>query len=149
MRIMQPRIGFLLVVAALIATGVSSMAVAAQSEPSQSVCYGVCTGTTPTSTYLTESTKLVAKGRENIQVFHATVRPAALGVSQIPTGVVVVKSGSTTVCTMVLSGGRGSCSPSPDALPAGFISVRGFYSGDSTFAGSISNVQTFLVEAIP
>ena len=148
MRIMQPRIGFLLVVAALIATGVSSMAVAAQSEPSQSVCYGVCATGTATSTWITESTTLVRYGDEELQVFHAMVRPSVLGASQVPTGTVAIKSGSTTLCTIVLTVRGGSCSPSPHALPPGFASVRGYYSGDSTFSASVSNALTFQIRLL-
>lgn len=146
MRIMQPRIGIALAAAALIVTGVSSMAVAAQGHPAQPDCYGVCVGTSPSSTSLTQFTTLVRFGDENLQVFHVTVSAPGRGLT--PTGTVAIKTGSTTVCTMTLSAGRGSCSPSPRALPPGFQSVRGFYGGDPTYAPSVSNVQTFQVRAI-
>ena len=42
MRIMQPRTSFALIGAALLATGVTSMAVAAQNQAAQPLCYGVC-----------------------------------------------------------------------------------------------------------
>ena len=42
MRIMQPRTGLALAGAALLATGVTSMAVAAQNQAAQPSCYGVC-----------------------------------------------------------------------------------------------------------
>jgi Bacterial Ig-like domain (group 3) len=144
MRIMRPRIGFALVSAALVATGVSSMAVAAQNHPAQSDCYGIC-GTNLSSAQLTQFTTLVLFGSENMQIFHVTVRAEEGGPT--PTGTVAIKSGSTTVCTMTLSAGRGSCSPSPSELPPGFYGVRGFYSGDSTFAPSVSNDETFEVRA--
>ncbi len=140
MRIMQPKAGFLLVSAALIATGVSSMAVAAQNQTSQSVCYSTCA----TSTWLTQATTLVLYGSEQLQIFHVTVRPAP-GVSRAPTGTVTIKSGSTTLCTIVLSVRGGSCSPSPRALPPGIYGVRGYYSGDAMFSASVSNVTTFQV----
>jgi hypothetical protein len=141
MRIMQPRIGFLLVTVALLATGVSSMAVAAQNQVPQPECYSTCaSGVT-----LTQAWTLVSYGNEQIQVFHVTVRPTVLGLSQAPTGTVAVKSGSTTLCTIVLSIRGGSCSLSPEALPAGSYSVRGYYSGDATFSASVSRAKTFQV----
>lgn len=144
MQIMRPRIGFLVVCAALIATGVSSMAVAAQSQTSQSVCYSTCAS----STRLTQSTTLVRYGGEELQFFHVTVSPAVLGLTQAPTGTVTIRSGSTTLCTIVLPARRGSCSPSPRALPPGFYGVRGYYSGDATFSPSVSNVQTFQIRSL-
>ena len=42
MRMMQSRMGFALVGAALLATGVTSIAVAAQNQAGQPSCYGVC-----------------------------------------------------------------------------------------------------------
>jgi Bacterial Ig-like domain (group 3) len=146
MRITQPRIGVALVAAALVATGVSSMAVAAQSRPAQSECYGVCLGTRLSGVTLTQFTTVVPFGRENLQIFHVLVR--ALPGARTPTGTVAIKSGATIVCTAVLSNGRGSCSPSPRALPPGFRSVRAFYSGDGTFAPSMSTALTFDVRAI-
>jgi hypothetical protein len=141
MRITRPRIGFLLVCAALIGTGVSSMAVAAQSQISKSVCYSTCAS----STWLNQASELVRYGSEDLQIFHVTVRPAVLGFTRAPTGTVAVKSGSTTLCTIVLSIRGGSCSPSPRALPPGFHSVRGYYSGDATLSPSISNVRAFQI----
>ncbi len=141
MRIMRPRMGFLLASAALIATGVSSVALAAQGQSSRSVCYSTC----GTSTWLTQATTLVRYGSEQLQIFHVTVNSLALGFNRAPTGTVTVKSDSTIVCTIVLSIRGGSCSPSRRALPPGIHSVRGYYSGDATFSASVSNVKTFQV----
>ncbi len=145
MRIMQPRIGFLLASAALLATGLSSMAVAAQSRTAQPECYSTCSAS---GTWLTEEWTIVSFGNEQLQDFHVTVSPDVLGLSQAPTGTVAIKSGSTTLCTIVLSGRRGSCSPSPNALPAGFYGVRGYYSGDATFSASVSEDETFEVSSV-
>jgi hypothetical protein len=144
MRIMQPRMGFLLVSAALLATGVSSMAVAAQNQAPESVCYSTCA----TGAWLTQARNLVSYGSEDIQGYRVTVRSHVPGVSQAPTGTVAVMSGSTTLCTIVLSAGRGSCSPSPYALPPGFYGIRGYYSGDAMFSPSASNVRTLQVSAV-
>src|SRR6185437_13466223 len=141
MRIMQPRIGFLLICAALIATGVSTMAVAAQGQSSEPLCYSTC----PTSTWITQASELIRYGNEELQVFHVTVSAAVPGVRRAPTGTVAIKSGSTTLCTIVLSAARGFCSPSPNALPPGLHSVRGYYSGDAFFSASESNVKTFQI----
>jgi hypothetical protein len=144
MRIMRPRVGFLLGCAALLAIGVSSMAVAAQNSTLQPVCYSIC----GTSTWLTMGRNIVAVGSEQFQIFHVTVKSAALGLGQAPTGTVAVRSGSTTLCTIVLSAGRGSCSPSPSALPAGFYGVRGYYSGTTTLSASVSNTRTLKVSSL-
>jgi hypothetical protein len=141
MRIMQPRTGFLVVSAALLATGLSSMALAAQNQPSAPACYGTCASSFP---WLTQASTLISFGHEELQVFHVTVGPTFAG-RPAPTGTVVIKSGSTILCTIVLTARGGSCSPSPDALPPGFQTVRGYYSGDSNFAPSVSNAKTFKV----
>jgi hypothetical protein len=140
MRIMQPRIGFLVVSTALLATGLSSMAFAAQSQTSEPECYGTCASSAP---WLTQSRTLISVGSEQFQVFHVTVGPAVAGLR--PTGTVAVESGSTTLCMIVLTATGGSCSPSPSALPPGFQSVRGFYSGDANFNAGVSNAKTFQV----
>jgi hypothetical protein len=145
MRIMQPRIGFLLVTAALLAAGVSSMAVAAQNQAPETLCYSTCGGT---SAWLTQAWKLVSYGSEQIQIYHVTVSSHVPGLGQAPTGTVTVKSGSTTLCTIVLSAGRGSCLPSPDALPPGFYGIRGYYSGDATFSASVSNIRMLQVSSV-
>jgi hypothetical protein len=140
MRIMQPRIGFLVASAVLLATGLSSMAFAAQSQTSEPECYGTCVSGHP---WLTQSRTLISFGSEQFQVFHITVGPADAGLE--PTGTVAVESGSTTLCTIVLTARGGSCSPSPSALPPGFHSVHGFYSGDANFSAGMSNAETFQV----
>jgi Bacterial Ig-like domain (group 3) len=138
MKIIQPRIGLLLVSAALLATGVSSMAVAAQNQAVDPLCYSTCI----THTWITQAWTIISYGNEQVQVFHATVNP--VGTRQAPTGTVTIKSGSTILCTIVLPTER-SCSPSPNALPVGIHSARGYYSGDARFSPSVSNVTTFQV----
>ena len=73
MRIIQPRIGLLLVSAALLATGVSSMAIAAQNQAVQPTCYSTCI---ITNTWITQAWTIVSYGDEEIQIFHVTVNPA-------------------------------------------------------------------------
>jgi hypothetical protein len=139
MRIMQPRIGILMVSAALLAAGLSSIAFAAQSQTSAPACYGTCASS---SAWLTQASTLISYGHEELQVFHVTVGPTIAG-RPAPTGTVVIKSGSTILCTIVLTARGGSCSPSPNALPPGFQTVRGYYSGDAN--PSVSNAKTFQV----
>lgn len=141
MRIIRPRTGLVLVSVALLATGVSSMAAAAQDHASQPLCYGTC----PTNTRITQAFSLLRYGDEQLQVYHATVSAAVLGFNGAPTGTVAIKSDSTTLCTIVLSAGKGSCSPSPRALPPGIYGARGYYSGDAKFSSSASNTTTFQV----
>jgi hypothetical protein len=142
MPIIRSRIGILLAGSALLAAGASSLALAAPGPAApQPVCYSTCAA----SARLTQAWKIVAFGGEQIQYFQVTVKPAVLGLSQTPTGTVTIESGSTTLCTIVLSRGRGSCSPSPDALPPGFHAIRGYYSGDATFAASVSNIVSLQV----
>ncbi len=142
MRIIQSRVGILLAGATLLTAGASSLALAVPNQATpQPVCYSACAA----SAWLTQAWKIVAVGHEQFQLYQVTVRPAVVGLGQTPTGTVTIESGSTTLCTIVLSRGRGSCSPSSNALPPGFHGIRGYYSGDATFAASVSNTVTLQV----
>ena len=135
MRIMQPRIGFALVGAALLATGATSMAVAAQTQAQQPACYSTC----PPEVELGESFHVLHVGAEEIERFFVRVEPGVVGAEATPTGSVTIKAGSTVLCTIILVHGRGSCSPSASALPAGHDEVVAYYSGDSTYSPAQSH----------
>ena len=112
MRIMQPRTGFALVGAALLATGVTSMAFGAQNQADQPVCYSTC----PPKIDLKETFRILHPGAENIEDFSVRVGPDVIGTTNAdaPTGTVTIKAGSTVLCTITLFRGKGSCRPSAD-----------------------------------
>jgi hypothetical protein len=62
-----------------------------------------------------------------------------------PTGTVTFSTGSTTLCTVTLSGGAGSCMAT--TAPAGTDVITGHYSGDANFTASQG--QTTLVVLYP
>jgi hypothetical protein len=57
----------------------------------------------------------------------------------IAAGSVVVSSGNMPVCTIVLSNGAGSCSPSSASLDVGTDPLIGSYTGDSSDAAAVSH----------
>lgn len=84
----------------------------------------------------------VRRGHEELERFDATVRPQFSGVA---TGHVLVVSGSRVLCTVTLSRGDGSCSPSADALPAGTYDIVARYAGSVDFAASSSRGRKLTV----
>jgi hypothetical protein len=145
MRIMQPRTGFALVGAALLATGVTSMAVAAQNQAAQPTCYSTC----PANVDLKETFHVLHVGAEEIEFFSVRVGPGVIGATTTPTGTVTIKAGSTVLCTITLVNGRGSCSPPANALPAGHYVVVAFYSGDSNYSPAQSHPRQLQVIGLP
>ena len=134
MRIMRPRIGFALIGAALLATTVTSFAVASQSQAPGDPCYSTC----PATVDLKASFHDLDLGDEQLEVFTVTVRADDIGVAETPTGTASVKFGSTTLCTVTLVRGKGHCSPAAGSLPAGTDPVIAVYNGDSDFSSSRS-----------
>ena len=145
MRIMQPRTGFALAGAALLATGVTSMAFGAQNQADQPVCYSTC----PPQVDLKETFHVLHVGAEQIEDFSVRVGPAVIGATNAPTGTVTIKTGSTVLCTITLVRGRGSCSPSASALPAGHYVVVAYYSGDSTYSPAQSHPRQLQIIRTP
>lgn len=139
MRISEFRIGFALVGSALLAASVTSIAIAAQNGSSGPRCYSTC----PSKTGLMVSSRTLTFGSENTEVFTVKVRSKIRHIPGTPTGNVVVMYRSTTLCTMVLVNGRGTCSPSANALPARrkVYRIRAFYGGDASFTGSHARRQ--------
>src|ERR1700722_11832014 len=74
----------------------------------------------PTSAALTLSTATVAHSHEQSEKFSVTTKSA----NGIPsTGPVAIRAGSTTVCTITLSDGAGSCRPTASRLKPGTYAV--------------------------
>lgn len=110
-------------------------------------CYSTC----PTSTSLTASSHEVTYGSEQLEVFTVTVTPRTPGVPGVPSGTVTIKWGWTTLCTITLSGGTGSCALSPTQLKATHrpYLAFAFYGGDSSFYRSWSHLVNFKVDPVP
>ncbi|HUZ52277.1 MAG TPA: Ig-like domain-containing protein [Streptosporangiaceae bacterium] len=124
------------------------MAVAAQNQAAQPVCYSTC----PPNVDLNESFHVLQVGAEEIEVFSVRVGPDVIGATTSPTGTVTIKAGSTVLCTITLttaSRGRGSCSPSASALPAGHFVVIAYYSGDSTYSPAQSHPRQLQIIRSP
>jgi hypothetical protein len=101
----------------------------------------------PTTTALTLSAPSVPFGAEQTEIFTAKVTPAASG---IPTGKVTVTTGTTTICTITLSGGTGTCRPaSGSLLRPGSYPITATYSGDATDTTSSDTSQTLVVTKQP
>ena len=84
----------------------------------------------------------VAYGNERAE--HISVKVAA-GSGGTPAGTVTVKSGVTTVCTVTLTSGKGSCAPSARRFPAGLVKVTASYGGGFGFGTSVSKPAGFTV----
>jgi hypothetical protein len=94
-----------------------------------------------TSTALALSTATVTYGDEQAVKLSATVTAS----SGTPAGTVSVKSGSATVCTMTLSGGKGSCTPGSTTMGTGTQHLVAVYNPSSGFASSTSAAKTVTV----
>ena len=105
------------------------------SAPSaQNVSWTVSKATT--SATLTIAPGSVTYGNESAGVLTVTVAPQFAGT---PTGTVTLKTGGTTLCSAVLSGGLGTCSISTATqtlLAVGSYTVVASYPGDTNFATS-------------
>jgi hypothetical protein len=141
MRFVRSKIGFAVLASAFLAAGVSSVAFgAAHAGTSGSSCYSTC----PSLTRLAIAGHVTTFGNEENVVFNVRVKARGHGTSGIPSGTVTIAFHSMVLCTITLdSAGRGSCSPSPTALPARKKSypVNADYSGDSAFTLSHSGAR--------
>lgn len=91
---------------------------------------------------LTLSTPSVIYGQENTEDLTARVAPQFGGT---PTGTVKVTDGTTTLCTITLTSGQGSCTPSATSLPAGVRHLTATHGGDTNYAGSSSALTALTV----
>jgi hypothetical protein len=62
-----------------------------------------------------------------------------------PTAKVTVKSGTTTVCTITLAAGKGSCTLTARKLPVGTRTLTAVYGGNADFTGAASARKTLKV----
>ena len=96
-----------------------------------------------TTTVLSITPATATYGDEKVPVISATVTSATTGT---PTGTVVVKEGGTTICTLTLSGGTGSCAAlATTKLPVATHSLTATYAGDTNFSTSTSSAEPLAV----
>ena len=141
MRFRNSKLGFAVLASAFLAAGVSSVAFgAAHAGTSGSSCYSTC----PSLTRLAIAGHVTHFGSEQNVVFNIRVKARVRGTSGTPGGTVTIEFHSMVLCTITLdSAGRGSCSPSPTALPVRNHSypVNAVYSGNSDFTLSHSGAR--------
>lgn len=105
--------------------------------------FAVAPASTKTALSLTTP---VAYGAEASADFTVTVSAT----KATPTGTVAVNEGSTTLCTITLSSGTGTCSLTAAQLPAGRYTVAAVYSSsNANLSGSTSAAKTLAVKAAP
>jgi hypothetical protein len=95
----------------------------------------VADDSTATRTALSVSAATITAGSEQTEKITAKVSPLNGGTA---TGTVSVAAGATSVCTITLAGGTGTCSLTASQLPVGSYTLTGTYSGDTFFVGSTS-----------
>jgi Bacterial Ig-like domain (group 3) len=103
-------------------------------------CYGLC----PSVTALSLSSSSVTYGNEQVEKFSVQVSAGGPGTG-VPTGYVVVESGTKILCSVHLNRGKGSCSPAAKALVRGSYTIVAHYSGDKNFKPSTSSRETLAV----
>ena len=82
---------------------------------------------------VTTSAATVVYGKEQGERLSVVVTPEHAGT---PTGRVLVKSGSVTICQIALAAGKGGCSLGPTQLAVGTARITVSYGGDANFAGA-------------
>jgi hypothetical protein len=88
------------------------------------------------TTTLSRSAAKLAYGDEGAEKLSVRVRPEFSG--STPTGVVMVRDSSKTLCAITLSGKAGSCTLSARNLPVGSHGLVATYSGSLDFESSAS-----------
>ena len=86
------------------------------------------------------SRSMVIDGNEQIEKFGVRVSADSPGMG-VPTGDVVVESGTKALCTIHLIGGEGSCSPTARALAPGRYVIVAYYEGDTNFMPSTGRAE--------
>jgi hypothetical protein len=97
-----------------------------------------------TSTSLSLSKATITYGHENAEKLTVSVSHLS---SSYATGKVTIKAGSTTICTISLSKGTGSCTLSTTKLRAGTYHLSASYGSDTNYASSNSSGKTLKVAA--
>jgi hypothetical protein len=93
-------------------------------------------------TKLTLSSARVTYGKEQTEHLTVTVTPQYSGT---PGGKVTIKAGNTTVCTITLGSGKGSCRPPRRKLPVGRYTLVAAYPASADFSSSTSAKSTLTV----
>ena len=88
---------------------------------------------------VTMSAATVVYGKEQGERLSVAVTPDHAGT---PTGRVIVKSGSVTICQIALAAGKGGCSLGATQLAVGTAKITVSYGGDANFVGSASRTVT-------
>jgi hypothetical protein len=104
-------------------------------DPSVSAPASFTISKATSKTSLVLSTARITYGSERVERLKVRVSPQYSGT---PTGVVVVRSGSSVVCTIKLASGAGSCRLSPRKLGIGRHNLVAAYRGSGDFSGSTS-----------
>jgi hypothetical protein len=94
------------------------------------------------ATFLRLSTAKVTLGAEQAAHLSVTVLPEFAGT---PTGHVIVRDASTTLCVISLSSERGTCSLTPSELGVGTYHLVATYEGSSDFGVSVSVAERLTV----
>jgi hypothetical protein len=103
--------------------------------------HAATTATTTTTTTLSFTTPLTYLAEASAN-FHVTVTATSVK----PIGTVAIKNGPTTLCTITLASGAGSCKPLlARELGAGTYHLVATYGGSAAFAGSTSVKETLIV----
>jgi hypothetical protein len=97
-----------------------------------------------TSAALTLSSAGAIYGHERADRLRATVTSRYPWFGR-PGGRVTVKAGLTTVCTIALASGQGSCALTAGRLPVGTHTLVAVYHGSALFSRSISPRKTLTV----
>jgi hypothetical protein len=98
----------------------------------------------PTATAVTMSAAKVSYGDEQAERISVRVTAGSAGT---PAGTVTVKSGATTICTITLASGKGSCALQARRLPAGPVKVTASYNGSFVYGLSASTAGFTVVKA--
>jgi len=96
----------------------------------------------PTTTSLALSAAVVRSGHEQAERLTVAVKPAFGGTAA---GLVTVKAGSVTICTINLKNGKGACTLSPNRLRPGSYRLVARYGGRTPDAASASAGKTLTV----
>ncbi len=94
-----------------------------------------------TSCGATSTTALTAKPNTGSQAAATslTFTVTVSGSGPSPTGAVPVKSAASTLCTITLTNGSGTCNVLASVLPVGFDQVTASYPGDANYAASTAS----------
>jgi len=111
-------------------------------KPAQSHPVPVTVTKATASVALSDSSPQVSVGDE--QAARVTVKVTAARTA-VPTGSVIVYAGTTTICTIKLAQGAGSCALGARQLKAGSQSLFADYSGDALHFASRSNVEKITI----